>query len=198
MIPAELILDRNENEKSLTLRTTAAGRVSKLWFVSATDPDELLGIHPRGAVLDEYTAHPEGDECYRVLLPALTRSQGWLLITSTPKGRANHFATLCAMAADSPDWRLSVKTIEETRDPAGQPLIPLAAVQRQRLEGQHEAWLDQEYYCKFTAALVASYYGDLLERMRAENRIGPYIAGNITRVQAGGNAFIALSSNRSS
>jgi hypothetical protein len=132
-------------------------------------------------VLDEYAVHPEGDECYRVLLPAITRAKGWMAISSTPKGRSNHFATLCAMAKDSPDWRLSVKTIEDTHDETGAPLVTLEDVRRQEREGQHRAWLDQEYFVKFTAALVASYYGDLLTRMQAEGRLGEFPARNDLR-----------------
>src|SRR5262249_18562566 len=38
-------------------------------------------------------------------------------------------------------------------------------------EGQSEDWIQQEYFVAFTAALVGSYYGDLLSTAEAEGRI---------------------------
>lgn len=175
MVSPELIVDMNQNEMALTMRTKKAGLTSRLLFLSGFDADKLRGVHPRGAVIDEYATHDAGDECYRVLRPAITRARGWMAICSTPKGRSNHYAELVTMAATSPKWRLSTKTIRDTRDLTGAPLITLEDVERQRAEGQHEAWLKQEYHCAFTSALVSSYYGDLLERMRAEDRIGPFV-----------------------
>src|SRR5262249_9010125 len=40
-IPPELVVERNENEMSLVIRTQVPGKVSRILWTSADDPDRL-------------------------------------------------------------------------------------------------------------------------------------------------------------
>jgi hypothetical protein len=163
VIPPELILARNENDMTLTMQTREAGKTSRLLFASADDPDRLRGLALRGVILDEFATMTTA-EALHVVRPAIEASGGWLLIISTPKG-LNHFHDLWKSVEGDPAWWLSVKTIEDTG------LIPLSVVEQELREGQSKDWVDQEYFVRFTAALVGSYFGDLLSKAEAEGRI---------------------------
>lgn len=169
VIPPPLIVDQNENEMAITMATAVAGKTSRIVFRSADDPDRLRGPAFAGVVLDEFATMP-GREPLDVVRIPLERAGGWLLITSTPKG-LNHFHEVWRNAEGAGGWYLSKKTIEETHRHDGTPIIPQSVVEQERREGQREEWIQQEYYCAFTAALVASYYGDLLTKAEADGRI---------------------------
>jgi phage terminase large subunit len=170
-IPAQLIANKNENELSVTMRTKVPGKTSRLMWVTADDADDLRGLHPTGVVLDEFALYA-GADALHIVRPALAASGGWLLITSTPNGVANHFTQVWKNAeAAGGGWWLSKKTIEDTQRHDGTPIIPAAHLVQERREGQREEWLQQEFYCQFTAALESSYYGDLLSVMEREGRI---------------------------
>jgi hypothetical protein len=168
-IPAQVVLDRNENEMALVMATRVAGKTSRIVFRSADDPDRLRGPAYAGVILDEFATQTTGEALDVVRIP-LERAQGWLLITSTPKGM-NHFYDTWRNAEGAGGWYLSTKTIEDTKNHAGEPIIPLAFVEQERREGQREEWIQQEYFVAFTAALVSSYYGDLLTKAEADGRI---------------------------
>jgi phage terminase large subunit len=178
VIPSALIVDKNENELTVTMHTRQAGKISRLMWLTAADADDLRGLHPAGAVLDEFASMDEGQEAYRVLAPALTASGGWLLITSTPKGR-NHYHELWQAAQASSEWWTSTKTVRDTRRGDGRPIIDEGAIAEERRQGQHEEWIQQEYFVAFTSGLVGAYYADLLAQAEQEGRIRdvPHVAG---------------------
>ena len=169
VIPPALIVDKNENEMALVMRTKEPGKTSRIVFRSADDPDRLRGPAYAGVVLDEFATQTTGAALDVVRIP-LERAKGWLLITSTPKGM-NHFYDVWRNAEGAGGWFLSTKTVDDTRDHAGQPIIPRALIEQERREGQREEWIRQEYYVEFTAALASSYYGDVLTRAEEEGRI---------------------------
>jgi hypothetical protein len=169
VIPPQLVLDKNENEMALVMATKAAGKTSRIVFRSADDPDRLRGPAYAGVVLDEFATMPSAEPLDIVRIP-LDRANGWLLITSTPKG-LNHFHAVWHNAERAGGWFLSTKTIADTVRHDGTPIIPMAAVEQERAEGQREEWIQQEYFVAFTAALVSSYYGDLITKAEAEGRI---------------------------
>ncbi len=165
LIHPALVVEKNEAELSLVMRTRESGKTSRIELLSAEDPDRLRGPAYAGVVLDEFATYASGAEALHVVRPALAASAGWLLITSTPKGMNHLYET----------WRnaesFSRQTIGDTRRHDGTPLIPMAHVEQERKECQREEWVRQEFYVEFTAALVSSYYGDLLTRAEAEGRI---------------------------
>ena len=169
VFPPAIILDKNENEMALEIATAQAGKTSRVVFRSADDPDRLRGPAYAGVVLDEFATMPGREPLDIVRIP-LERANGWLLITSTPKG-LNHFHEIWKNAETAGGWYLSTKTIEETRRHDGRPIIPLAVVEQERREGQAPEWIAQEYFVEFTAALIGAYYADVLTAAEREGRI---------------------------
>ena len=169
IIPPQLLLDRNEADLSLTVATVQPGKASRIICLSGNEPARVRGLPLKGVVITEY-AQFEGPEILDTILPALNRSGGDLLVLSTPLG-LNHYYQLWQMAQASPEWWTATRTIDDTVDHEGRPLIDPATIARELAQGQRAEWLDQEYRCRFTAALIGSYFGDLLGRMESEERI---------------------------
>jgi phage terminase large subunit len=169
-IPPQLILEKNEADMRLTLATTEPGKHSVIHFLSGDSAERLRGLPLRGVVVTEY-AQFQGSEVLDTVLPALNRSGGWLLVLSTPLGIGNHYHQLWQMAQASPDWWTATRTIHDTVDHEGRPLIAPAIIEAELRDGQRREWLDQEYACKFVVGLVASIFGDVLSTCESSGRI---------------------------
>lgn len=164
LIPRELVLERNEAEMSLVMRTRHAGQTSRLLCLSGDEPGRLRGLAVKHVVFDEF-AQFNGPDAYDVIRPVLAANGGTLLIITTPLGTANHAHEFWRMAQTTPGWWAKRVTIEDSG------LVSLAEMEQQRQEGQHESFLKQEFYCEFTSALVNTYYEDQLKRCQEEGRI---------------------------
>jgi phage terminase large subunit len=170
ILPPPLLLDRNEADLALEVATVHPGKHSRVLFLSGNEPARVRGLPLRGVVVTEY-AQFEGSEILDTLLPALNRSGGDLLVLSTPLG-LNHYHRLWQMARGSAEWWTATRTIAETVDHAGQPLIAPGVIAAELAQGQRAEWLDQEYQCKFVVGLVASIFGDVLTVAEQEGRLG--------------------------
>ncbi len=59
---------------------------TKIWFLSADNPDSIRGFGFRGLVIDEAASIP-ADVWHYVLRPTISQTFGWAVFVSTPKGR---------------------------------------------------------------------------------------------------------------
>jgi hypothetical protein len=59
---------------------------SRVWFLSADNPDNIRGFGFKGLVIDEAAAIP-ADVWHYVLRPTIAQTLGWAVFVSTPKGR---------------------------------------------------------------------------------------------------------------
>lgn len=139
-----------------------------IWQVVGSDNyNALVGSNPVGVVFSEYSiANPAAWDFIR---PILAENGGWALFIYTPRGR-NHGADLYEMARKNPDWFSEVLKVDDTG------AIPLEAIEDERAAGMSEDMIRQEFYCSFDAAVVGSYYGQLLNDLEDQGRIGsvPY------------------------
>ena len=148
-------------------------RNGSTWQVVGSDNfNSLVGSPPVGVVFSEYALADPG--AWSFLRPILAENGGWAIFISTPRGR-NHFSRLLDYARSSSDWFGQILTVEQTK------AIPAEVIARERRElvaerGEKEAAaiIAQEYYCDFDAAIPGAYYGELMSRAQAENRIGDY------------------------
>jgi len=77
--------------------TTDAG-ASRVWFLSADNPDSIRGFGFLGLVIDEAASIPV-DVWNYVLRPTISQTLGWAVLVSTPKGR-NWFHDLFTRGMD--------------------------------------------------------------------------------------------------
>jgi hypothetical protein len=71
---------------------------TKVWFLSADNPDSIRGFGFRGLVIDEAASIPR-DVWHYVLRPTIAQTLGWAVFVSTPKGR-NWFYDLFTRGLD--------------------------------------------------------------------------------------------------
>ncbi len=73
--------------------------LSRVWFLSADNPDNIRGFGFKGLVIDEAAAIP-ADVWHYVLRPTIAQTLGWAVFVSTPKGR-NWFYDLFTRGLDT-------------------------------------------------------------------------------------------------
>ena len=72
--------------------------MTRIWFLSADNPDNIRGFGFQGVVIDEAAAIPVSVWHY-VLRPTIAQTLGWAVFVSTPKGR-NWFYDLYTRGMD--------------------------------------------------------------------------------------------------
>ena len=60
--------------------------LTRIWFLSADNPDSIRGFGFKGLVIDEAASIPQ-DVWHYVLRPTISQTFGWAVFVSTPKGR---------------------------------------------------------------------------------------------------------------
>jgi phage terminase large subunit len=149
--PSELVESKNETNMQIKLKNGSVYQV-----VGSDSFDSLVGTNPIGVIFSEYSlADPRSWDYVR---PILAENDGLAIFIYTPRGK-NHGWSLYNMASANPEWFCERLTVEDTQ------AIPMAIVEEERKAGMEEALLKQEFYVDFTAAIVGSYYADLIHKM---------------------------------
>ena len=153
------------------------------WQVVGSDNyDRLVGAPPAGVVFSEWAlADPDA---WAYIRPILAENGGWAVFITTPRGD-NHAARLFHAAKTNSDWFAEVLPATSTEVFTPEQL----AVERQDYvrdygESDGETRFQQEYLCRFEAAIVGAYYAQELATARADGRIADVpvdpVAGVIT------------------
>lgn len=156
----------NENENSVTIDyienakvTLPNGKVvtvnhdrkkprSKIVLYGSTEPDNILGVGLKGAVLDECAKMPNFMYVWqKVVSPMLADHNGWALFISTPLGKENEWYRLVNRAkANSDRYFFSHMTSYEN------PYVPDASIDEQReqyIESNELHVFEQEFLAQF-------------------------------------------------
>lgn len=143
-----------------------------MWQLCGSDRyNSLVGSNPRGVVFSEWALCDPAAWDY--IRPIIRENGGWVVFITTLRGK-NHAYRMAKKLADNPDWHVDFRTIEDTRDSDGNPIITLADIEAERAEGMSEALLQQEYYCNPVAALEGAVYGRSYEKLREAGRVGTF------------------------
>lgn len=155
--PEETIVRRRDDEMRLWFANGSQYQV-----VGAEEPDRLVGNNPIGIVFSEWSVMQP--KVWEFLRPVLAENDGFAIFIFTPRGR-NHAYTTLRLAQENPAWFAQVLSARDTN------AITEEAIDYERRAGMPEELIEQEFYCSFDAALVGSYYGDLMSKALEENRI---------------------------
>ena len=132
----------------------------------ADNPDTLRGLRLDGCVLDE--AADMASRLYpEVIRPALSDRLGWCVWIGTPKG-LNAFFDTWEGAKEDPDWFSLMLKASETG------LIKFDELKDAKKQ-MSDAQYAQEYECSFQAAVIGSYYGEMMVAVEEEGRIAPHL-----------------------
>ena len=147
----------NNTEMRIRFKTGSVYQV-----VGSDNPDRLVGANPVGIILSEYAL--QDPRAWDYIRPILLENEGWAVFIYTPRGR-NHGYTLLKNAQKSPKWFSQILSVTDTG------AVSEDAIQEERESGMPEELIQQEFYCSFDAPLVGSYYGSLMAKALAEERI---------------------------
>mgnify|MGYP001567221933 CR=1 FL=1 len=141
-------------------------KCGSIWRLIGSDKMEVVGAGPVGVVFSEYAlAKPRTWDLVR---PMLRENDGWAAFITTPRG-TNHAKKLYDAALKDPSWFCELRTLVDTR--AYDPEKTLA---EERASGMPEELIRQEYLCDWTAALVGSVWGDLLEALERRGAVAEF------------------------
>lgn len=161
----------NISETHKTIRLTNG---SMIRLVGArTNSDALRGTNAIGIVFSE--AAYMSKQVWVTLLPVLTANKGFILFQSTPQG-TNDFYDMYLANKESDSWFVSTKTVLDTFDHEGYPLVTPQQIEDERTMGAEVENAEREWYCKFNEVEDGSYYVTCIQAARDEYRIGcfPY------------------------
>lgn len=161
--PGSLVQAKWEDELKLRLTN---GSIFQL--IGTDKIDSIMSTNPVGCVFSEYAL--QNPKAYDFVRPILRENGGWAVFVYTPRGR-NHGWRLWEAVKNEPSWFRSHLTVLDTRRHDGTPLVTLEDIDHDRRTGMSEALIQQEYYCSFEGAMEGSYYGDLINQARQDNRI---------------------------
>ena len=130
----------------------------------ADNPNALRGLYLDGVVLDEY-----GD-CRpslwaEVILPTLTDRKGWAIFIGTPKGK-NHFYKIMMRAKAEAKWYHMILKASDSG------IIDQEELDEMRSQMTADQYA-QELECSFEAAVVGTYYADMIKIMEDNFSISP-------------------------
>ncbi len=149
-----------ESDLCVTLHNDAT-----IEIYGADNPDSLRGLYFDGVILDEY-ADMRPSLWGEVILPCLMDRRGWAVFIGTIKGK-NHFWKQLEKAESEPNWHHMILKGSESGILDENDLLELKA---QLTEAQYE----QEIECNPNAAVMGTYYSDIVTKLELDERLGHY------------------------
>lgn len=156
--PDEFITSKNSQQMQIRF-----GNGSLFQLIGSDNIDSLMGTNPKIVVFSEYAL--QNPSAWHFISPILKVNGGTAIFISTPRGK-NHFYDLFNFAKNAPEWYCERLTIDDTG------VLTKKDVDKEIAEGMSEELAQQEYYVSFDRGVEGSYYGKLIDKMRAEDRIG--------------------------
>ncbi|HAU1312553.1 TPA: hypothetical protein F8R99_14300 [Legionella pneumophila] len=148
----------------------------KLYFTSGsmlhiTGADSILGAHLgsnlRGLFMSEFQR--TAPNVWDYLRPIINRSKGFACFNYTSFGQC-HAHRLRIANLDNPQWHCRKLTVDDTRDNEGNYIFSPEQIEDERKSGMDEDLIQQEYYCDDSVAVKGTYFGEQIQRARAEGR----------------------------
>jgi len=155
--PKPLWANVNNTDMRLELKNGSIYQV-----VGTDNVDRLVGSNPVGVVFSEYSL--QDPRAWDLVRPILAENGGWAMFIYTARGR-NHGYDMFNMAGRNERWFCERLSVDDTAVLSGD------AIEEEREAGMPEELIQQEFYCSFDAPLTGSYYGSLMAKALAEERI---------------------------
>ena len=152
---------------------------SVLQFLGSDAIDNIVGAGPRHVTFSEFALCKPNS--YDLVRPMLRESGGSVAFITTPRGK-NHAWKLWETAGRTPGWVRDTRTLEQTgawknwrREDNGEFFLSAQDVYDAEIaSGMQEELVRQEYGCDWTAALVGSVWGDLMEKLEKYGKISTF------------------------
>jgi len=141
---------------------------SRITLLSSENPDSIRGIYSDGVIVDE-TSQITSTLIDEVITPALSDRRGFMYMVGTPAGMQNILYDYYNKAQADDKWFLYKAKASSTKIVDQEELDAALSV-------MGEAKYNQEFECSFIGNIVGSIYGDLVNELEDNKRIGgvPY------------------------
>jgi len=127
--------------------------------------ERMRGIYADGAVLDEFALlHPSAFTT--VVRPCLADYRGFAIVSGTPNGADDHFATLKLRAEADPAWEVFEIPITVT----GESALSKAEVEELTRDMSADEFA-REMMCSFESPVEGAYYSEQLNSLALQNRV---------------------------
>lgn len=173
IFPPQIVRRKNDGELLVELTN---GSIVQL--VGADTVDNLVGAGPVGVTFSEFSLTRPA--AWDLIRPMLTENNGWASFIFTPRGN-NHAKALFDVASKTKGWyaeKLTVYDTGLTYPSALDPYVTLSPdemMEEARAAGMPDPLVRQEYLCDFTAALVGSVWGDLMEVLEKRGALEHFV-----------------------
>lgn len=140
------------------------------WQVGGSDRyNSLVGSSPGGVNFSEWAlANPAA---WAYIRPMLLENGGWANFITTPRGHNHAEGTYKTHRDEIPGAFAQILTVGDTGVFTPEQLqIEKANYIAEYGEDFGESMFNQEYYCSFDAAILGSYYGNWITKLKAEGR----------------------------
>ncbi len=156
-IPRELLKSENGTELKFELVNW-----SFIQIIGSDNIDSIRWTNWKWVIFSEYAY--QNPTVWDVLRPILAENGWFAIFNSTPNGK-NHFYDMYNMAHESENWFWQKLTIDDTN------VVTQEYINQERKEWMTEEMIQQEFYCSFDIWAIWSYYTDLINNARDEQRI---------------------------
>src|SRR5215469_785791 len=153
-------LEKRPNETELSVQLLGD---RKIYLIGMDNPDSIRGLYLDGAVLDEF-AFARPSAYTQIILPALSDRRGWAVLSSTPNGQ-NHFYDQYLLALQRPETWTTLFLPYTATD-----VIPQDEIDMLRAAMSEEEFA-QEFECSFTASIIGSIYGRLINQLEGRGQL---------------------------
>jgi phage terminase large subunit len=141
-------------------------KCGSVWRLIGSDRIEIVGAGPVGVVFSEFAL--SNPKAWNMIRPMLRENDGWAAFITTPRGN-NHAKDQFDIARSDPAWFCEVRTVYDTKlmypsdVKPGTVIDADAMMDEERAAGMPEPLINQEYKCDWSAALVGSIWGELID-----------------------------------
>lgn len=165
-IPQELVQSTEKQSMSIYLKNGSIIRMG-----GTDNYNALMGTNPLHVTFSEYSlCNPIAWDYIR---PILLENNGTAAFIYTPRGE-NHGYNLLEQNRDNPKWFTSIKTIDDTKDINGNPIISEEMLQEERNSGMSDEMINQEFYCSFTTPQQGTIFKEELMFINKNEHYRPF------------------------
>lgn len=166
VFPESIVRARNEQDMKLELVNGSVVQV-----LGSDSHDALVGANPHGIVMSEFALSKP--TAWSLLSPILTANGGWAIFNTTPRGMGqayDQWKLATSEQGKKDGWYTELQNIYQT----GIFPDPEAVMESERRRGMPESWIKSEYLCDWSASLVGSVWGDLMDDLGKRGGLGEF------------------------
>lgn len=171
-IPPSLRKKEHKSERRVELSNG-----SNIYIVGSDNYDSNVGMNAKGVVYSEWSlCDPKAQEFFDPMLVKhreMDKTTGWALYCYTPRGKNHAYDTreTALKEENKGEWYFSSRTVDDTTDWTGKPIISRSSIERAIRNGADEDIVKQEYYLDYAINASGAVYGKQMAKAKAEGRI---------------------------